>query len=302
MIQLSAHAEGFGYHLAESGIFRGFQIENQGSDLFDIGWNSIVLDPYTRACIKANTVDFLKQSRRWAGYNIPLKRGVLLTGEPGTGKTIICRALMSEAAGITCITTNAYYLHCDEYICYLYELAEDLSPCIVFIEDIDLIGQNRMEFGYQNGASLLSLLSAMDGIEEKKNIVTVATTNCLEILDRALSRRPSRFDLVINVAPPSLEQRRELIRLICRQIPLEEQLQNYIALRTGNFTPAQIQEIIFGLVILHPAGQDELTFSCGEVDMAISRLIDKSRCRVGFNTGENHNGAKNDLAQTVKLV
>ena len=112
----------------------------------------------------------------------------MLAGEPGTGKTIICRALMAEADGITCITTNGYALDDDDYVTTLYELAQDLSPCIVFIEDIDLIGQNRKEFGYMRGPALLSLLSEMDGVEEQQEIVTVATTNCPETLDKALSQ------------------------------------------------------------------------------------------------------------------
>ena len=65
----------------------------------------------------------------------------------GTGKTVVCKALMAEAEEITCITTNAYSLDADKYVTELYELAQDLSPCIVFIEDIDLIGRNREEFG-----------------------------------------------------------------------------------------------------------------------------------------------------------
>ena len=73
----------------------------------------------------------------------------MLTGEPGTGKTVICKALMAEAEGITCITTSGYALDSDGYITELYELAEDLSPSIA------LIGQNRMEFGYQRGPALL---------------------------------------------------------------------------------------------------------------------------------------------------
>ena len=64
-----------------------------------------------------------------------------------TGKTVVCETLMAEAEEITCITTNTYSLDADKYVTELYELAQDLSPCIVFIEDIDLIRRNREEFG-----------------------------------------------------------------------------------------------------------------------------------------------------------
>ncbi|MCX8126330.1 MAG: AAA family ATPase, partial [Dehalococcoidia bacterium] len=187
-------------------FYRGKKLEFAGRlRLLDLGgrdWDSIVLDADTKRDIKLNTIDFLGKARLWPELGIPPRRGVLIAGEPGTGKTVICKALMAEAEGITCITTSAYAMSSDDYVTELYELAQDLAPCLVFIEDIDLIGHNREESGYQNGPALLSLLAVLDGIEEKKEIVTVATTNCLETLDKALSQRPSRFDRVIKLGRP----------------------------------------------------------------------------------------------------
>jgi len=276
-------------------FYRGKKIEFSGRirflDVKDRSWEGIVLDAETKADIKANTVDFLRRSDEWSKYGISLKRGILLAGEPGTGKTIICKALMGEADGITCITTNGYALDDDDYVTELYELAQDLSPSIVFIEDIDLIGQNRMEFGYQRGPALLSLLSVMDGVEEQRDVVTVATTNCLETLDKALRERPSRFDRVIRLTRPSLDERRELVRRLCQKIPLDEVTQEYIAARAGNCTPAQLQEIVYSLVIQHPSQQPELAVSKANIDRAISRINDRGRHRLGF-VGGNHNGSQ----------
>lgn len=285
-------------------FYRGKKIEFSRRirflDVKDRSWDSIVLDAETKREIKANTVDFLRRSDEWGKYGIPLKRGILLAGEPGTGKTIICKALMAEAEGITCITTNGYALDDDDYVTELYELAEDLSPCIVFIEDIDLIGQNRMEFGYQRGPALLSLLSVMDGVEEQREVVTIATTNCLETLDKALSQRPARFDRVIKLARPSIEQRMELVSRLCRKIPLDDDIQEYIAHKAENCTPAQLQEIVYSLVIQRPAGQPGLSLNKSDIDLAISRINDKNRHRLGFGGG-NHNGDKPDLTETVRL-
>ena len=285
-------------------FYRGKKIEFSRRirflDVKDRSWDSIVLDAETKREINANTVDFLRRSDEWGKYGIPLKRGILLAGEPGTGKTIICRALMTEADGITCITTNGYALDDDDYVTELYELAEDLSPCIVFIEDIDLIGQNRMEFGYQRGSALLSLLSVMDGVEEQREVVTIATTNCLETLDKALSQRPSRFDRVIKLTRPAIEQRRALVHRLCEKIPLDGALEEYIATRAENCTPAQIQEIVYSLVIQRPAGQPDLPLTKSDIDLAISQINDKSRQRLGFGGG-NHNGSKPDLMTTVRL-
>jgi len=288
----------------EENLYRGRKIEFSGRirflDVKNKSWDSIVLDTETKTEIKANTLSFLKRSKQWSEYGIPQKRGILLAGEPGTGKTVICKALMAEAEGVTCITTNGYALDDDDYIIELYELAEDISPSIVFIEDIDLIGQNRMEFGYQRGSALLSLLAVLDGVEEQNEIVTIATTNCLEILDKALSQRPSRFDRVIKLTHPSLEQRGELVNRLCLKIPLDAEVQRYIAMKADGCTPAQLQEIIFSLVIQCPVEQPELTFDKATIDRAISRINNKNRHRLGFGS-DKHNGSKPGLNATIKL-
>ncbi|MFC1994288.1 AAA family ATPase [Chloroflexota bacterium] len=294
----------------DQNFYRGKKIEFGGRlrflDLRNRSWESIILDEVTKEEIKSNTIGFLSRKEIWVEYNIPLRRGVLLAGEPGTGKTIICKALMSEAQGITCITTSAYTLDADEYLAELYELAEDLSPCLIFIEDIDLIGQNREEFGYQRGSALLSLLSILDGVEEKKEIVTVATTNCLETLDKALSRRPSRFDRVIKLSLPSLEERKELIGLLCQKIPVDKMTQDYIAQKAEHCTPAQLQEIVFSLVIqnsdeLSGSRSTYLEVSKDGIDTIVSKVNGRNRHHIGFYIRDNHNGENLDLIGSRRL-
>ena len=263
----------------------------------DKSWNSIILDPAIKREIKANTLGFLNKKNRWAKYGIPQKRGILLAGEPGTGKTVICKALMAEANGVTCTTTNAYRLSADEYITELYEMAQDLSPCVVFIEDIDLIGLNREEYHYQHGPALLSLLNVLDGVEEKQEIVTVATTNNLQTLDKAISQRPSRFDRVVQLFLPSLEERKELVGLLCQKIPLDEPTQDYITRRSEHCTPAQLQEVIYSLVIDHSdelsaAQSPNLEFGKDDIDRVISKINGRDRQHIGFNISGNHNGDK----------
>ncbi|MFO7772499.1 MAG: AAA family ATPase [Dehalococcoidia bacterium] len=279
-------------------FYRGKKIEFAGRIRFlnvaGKSWNAIILDRATKRELKANTVEFLRRGKRWHGFGIPQKRGVLLAGEPGTGKTLICKALMTEADGITCITTSAYTLSADEYITDLYEMAQDLSPCIVFIEDIDLIGLNREEYHYQHGPALLSLLNVLDGVEEKREIVTVATTNNWEALDRAISHRPSRFDRVIKLSLPSLEERRELVGLLCQKIPVAVPTQDYISSKAEGCTPAQLQEIVFGLAIEYRDESSQassllLDISRDDIDRAISKVNGRNRRRLGFDIDTNHN-------------
>ena len=291
----------------EQNFYRGKKLEFARRlrflDLKQRSWDSIILDEGTKKEIKANTVGFLARGEHWAKYGIPRKRGVLLAGEPGTGKTIICKALMGEADGLTCITTSAYAIDVNEYINELYQLAEDLSPCLVFIEDIDLVGQNREEFGYQRGPALLSLLSALDGIEEKNGVVTIATTNCLETIDKALSERPSRFDRVIKLCRPRLEQRREMVSRLCQRISLGQALQEYVACKTAGCTPAQIQEVIYSLVIENPEEKSTVaTFSEHDIDHIISRMNGKNGHRLGFCTSNGNNSRNPNPVRAIGTV
>ncbi|MDD5402797.1 MAG: ATP-binding protein [Dehalococcoidales bacterium] len=280
----------------ELNFYRGTKIEFTGRIHFlnrkDKNWDSIIVDPSIKQEIKANTTGFLARMEIWNKLGIPPKRGVLLVGEPGTGKTIICKALMSEAENITGINANAYGLAEDDYLTELYELAEDLAPCLVFLEDIDLIGQDRDVFGYPHGAALLSLLAVLDGVEEKAEIVTVATTNCLETLDKAISRRPSRFDRVIKLGKPNLDQRRDIIDRICGKIPLEESAKCYIARHSEGMTPAQLQEIVFSLAIENVNPQaclKEFTADETTIDRLISKIRGKGKISLGFGINGSDN-------------
>ncbi len=274
-------------------------------DIHPQSWDSIILDSGIKKEIRNNTVSFLHKKKVWSKYGIPAKRGILLAGEPGTGKTIICKALMGEAEKITCIVTNAYGLaEYDDYITELYELGCDLSPCIVFIEDIDLIGQNREDVGCR--PVLLMLLAALDGVEEKEGIVTVATTNNLETLDKAIRQRPSRFDRVIKLSLPSLEERKELIDLLCQKIPIDKPTQEYIAQKAEHCTPAQLQEIMYSLALQHSGESDEpqlthLEVSKDDIDTVISKINGRNKQQIGFTILGNHNGEKPDLIGTEKL-
>jgi len=257
-------------------------------------WQDLALAPSLKDEIVANTAGFLGRGDELATYGIPARRGVLLVGEPGTGKTLICKILLNNSSGITCILATGSDLLHSGYIFELYELAEDLRPSMVFIEDIDLIGEGRTESHYSRGGALATLLSALDGVEECREVVTVATTNWLEILDKALRNRPSRFDRVILLPLPSFEQRRELVQSLSQTIPIDEDIQDYLAQRTESYTPAQVQEVLYSLVIEHGHSPscDELgycKFGIEELDNALSKVNGNGR-RLGFTIPSSYHG------------
>lgn len=248
-------------------------------------WDSVILDPDMKNRIRLNTIGFLKNIARMQEFGISPKRGIILSGDPGTGKTVICKALMSEAANITCITADAYSLFTGRYISDLYSLAQDLSPSMVFIEDLDSIGQERNHY-YRGYPPLIALLAEMDGIVEKSQIVTVATSNSIETLDKALSERPSRFDWVFNIARPDYHRRVEILKYLAKKIPLPENMVDYIARKTEAFTPAQLQEVPFSMVIAKLCGVGKVTeFSRKDVDDVLSLMNHKRNGTIGFNPG-----------------
>lgn len=278
----------------ERNFYRGKKMEFRGSirllDIKDRCWDSVILDNETKEEIRANSVGFIQQNDKWGKYGIPLKRGILLAGEPGTGKTAICKAVLAEAKNISCIVTSAYSEEAIGYITELYELAKDLSPAIVLIEDIDLIAQNRNEYGYRNGSALISLLAVLDGLEEQQDIVTIATTNGLATLDKALSERPSRFDRVIQIAKPSLQQRREFVKHIGERIPMDKTTQEIIAVKSDCLTPAQVQEIVYSLVISRRK-EHQMAFSFNDADItkAVARLKGNAHAQsLGFVGMDKH--------------
>jgi cell division protease FtsH len=273
--------------LKEHNFFRKKKISFDGEISFlnagQIDWDSVVLNPAMKREIRLNTIGFLKNCARSAKYGVPPKRGIILAGEPGTGKTMICKALISEANEITCITTSAHGILREEYISDLFAIAQDLSPSIVFVEDLDFIGQERYD-SYHGNPPLIALLAEMDGITEKTAIVTVATSNCFERLDKALSERPSRFDRVFRITRPNSEQRAELVKHISEKIPLSEDVSEYIVKVTNDFTPAQLQEVLHGMVMSHIDMEEEtIQFNRSDVDSAISWINIKKKGVIGFN-------------------
>ncbi|MFC2038746.1 AAA family ATPase [Chloroflexota bacterium] len=273
-------------YMDDHNYYKGKRIKFDGKisflDVKQKEWDSIILDADVKTSIRLNAVGFLRNIAQIEKVGIPPKRGIILAGDPGTGKTIICKALMTEAVNITCITTEAYGQYSGGYISDLYYLADDLSPSIVFLEDIDFIGQERQEI-YHGNPPLLTLLAEMDGITEKKGIVTVATSNFFETLDKALCERPSRFDCVYKINLPNPKQRTELVKNIAEKIPCSENVQEHIVTNTEGFTPAQIQGVLHSMAISQIAnGQENMQFTNTDVDSAIAQINYKKNGTMGF--------------------
>jgi hypothetical protein len=145
-----------------------------------------------------------------------LKRGLLLYGPPGTGKTHTTRYLIGQMNGYTRLLLTGRALHA---IGSAAELARDLQPAVVVLEDVDLVAEDR-SFGPGSSPVLFDLLDAMDGAAADADLLFVLTTNRADLLEPALAARPGRVDVAIEIDLPDAEARERLLALYGRAVPL----------------------------------------------------------------------------------
>lgn len=205
-------------------------------------WNDVILNEEVHDSIDLNIVTFLDNIELYAEHGLSTSRGILLSGLPGTGKTLTMEVLLNEFKTHTRIYAPAETLTYPQAINETYELARKLSPTLVIIEDIDTLG--RAEDHHDRSVYVSQLLSSLNSAESNESVITIASTNYPQALDIALRDRPGRFDARINFPLPSKNEREDILKKYAKSFQTKGLKWNAWAKRTEGFTGAWIRELI----------------------------------------------------------
>jgi len=226
-------------------------------------------------------VDFLQSPAKYKALGARIPKGVLLLGEPGTGKTLLGRAIAGEAG------VPFYYISGSDFVEMfvgvgasrvrdLFENAKKSSPCIVFVDEIDAVGRQRgagLGGGHDEREQTLNqLMVEMDGFEENSGVIVIAATNRPDVLDAALLR-PGRFDRHVVISKPDVKGREAILKVHSRGKPLASDVElEILSKRTPGFTGADLENLLNEAALLAArVGKDKIEMN--DCEEAIDRVV-----------------------------
>ena len=282
-----------GWRIYASMSGRGsFELENHNGRQ-NVGFDDVAGVDEARAEL-TETIEFLRNPERFSRLGGRVPRGILLYGPPGTGKTLLARAAAKEA-GVAFLAASGSSFQ-EKFaglgaarVRHLFAKGRKLSPCIIFIDEIDALGRQRGRGGDSASAdqdqTLNQLLVEMDGFDQSTAVVVIASTNRPDILDKALTR-PGRFDREIAVNLADVSGREAILKVHARNLKLEEGLDlQWIARGTPGFSGAELANLMNEAAIAATRG-DAPAIGRPHVEIARDRILMGAE-RQGFMMDED---------------
>ena len=224
-------------------------------------------------------VDFLKHPKRFLNMGAKVPKGILLCGKPGTGKTLIAKAVAGEAGVPFISMSGSEFIEMfaglgASRVRKLFEKAKKMAPCIIFIDEINAIGARRTSNSgaeTENNQTLNQLLVEMDGFETDETVIVLAATNRPEMLDTALLR-PGRFDRQITIATPDVKGREEILKIHSANKKFEDGLDlKTIAEDTAGFTGAELANVLNEAAIIATVKKHK-AITTEDIDEAVKKV------------------------------
>jgi hypothetical protein len=237
-----------------------------------VGRSDIVLGDGVLDRIESHVVGIGAEAARLVAAGRHLKRGLLLHGAPGTGKTLTVRYLANRLQDATVLILSGPALSLVGPTC---ALARSLTPAVVVLEDVDLVAEERTMPGMGRNPLLFELLNEMEGMAEDADVTFLMTTNRPDILEPALAARPGRIDLAVEVELPDAEGRRRLFELYGAGLDVRLEDGDAIVARTDGVSPAFIKELLrkASLLAATEAANGRLVVTDAHVNAALDELM-----------------------------
>ncbi|WP_162629292.1 ATP-dependent zinc metalloprotease FtsH [Moritella yayanosii] len=229
----------------------------------------------------AELVDYLKDPSRFQKLGGKIPTGILLVGAPGTGKTLLAKAIAGEAKVPFFTISGSDFVEMfvgvgASRVRDMFEQAKKASPCIIFIDEIDAVGRKRgsgMGGGHDEREQTLNqLLVEMDGFEGNEGVIVIAATNRPDVLDPALLR-PGRFDRQVTVGLPDIRGREQILKVHMRKVPINDDVEIVLIARgTPGFSGAELANLV-NEAALFAARHNKRTVAMAEFEKAKDKIL-----------------------------